>query len=85
MVLNQNSLTLSKADVVTLFLQLKYLVQGQSVGIDDSLRADINPNTLIHCLGCWPKFKGVARVLSDTCPFFGACWILCKFLFGSIR
>lgn len=64
-----------------MFFQSKHLVQSQSVGIDDSLRADINSNTFIHCLGCWRKLKGVPRVLSETCPFFGACRILRKFLF----
>ena len=49
MVPEQNPLTL-KADVITLLLQLKHPVQDQSVGIDDGLPADINSNTLIHCL-----------------------------------
>ena len=86
MALNQNSLTL-EANVITLLLQLKHLVQGQSVGIKEGLRADINSNTLIHCFGCWRKLKGVAGVLSKTCPFSGKRWILCKFLFcfGSLR
>lgn len=79
MVLKQNSLT-PKANVITLLLQLMYLVQGQSIGIEDGLRVDINPNTVVHCLGCWCKLKGVSRVLSETCPFSGASWIICKFL-----
>ena len=86
MVPNQNPLT-PKPDVITLLLQFKHPVQDQSVGIDDGLRADINSNTLIHCLGRWRKLKGVARVLSEAGPFFGACRILCKILFclGSLR
>jgi hypothetical protein len=75
-----NSLT-PKADVIALLLQLKHPVQDQSVGIYDGLRVDINSNTLIHCLGCWRKLEGVARVLSETGPFFGTYRILCKVLF----
>lgn len=75
-----NSLT-PEADVVTMLLQLKYLIQGQTIGVDDGPCADIDSNALIHCFGCWRKLKWVSRVLSESCPLFGASRILCEFLF----
>lgn len=77
--LRHNSLTF-EANFITVQFQFKDLVHVERVGIKDSLGVDIDPDTLVHFLGCWGEIKRIAGVLSESCPSFGTSCIPCEFL-----